>query len=72
MLYHLVMEDTLNKVTSMEEKITLSINLLEIAKAYCEFNREKSDEISSLFSILEIILVEQKKLISDVENLLVG
>lgn len=71
-MYYTDMENTLNKIASIEERITQNVNLLEIAKAYCEFNCDKSDEISSLFSILEIILTEQKKLVSEVEAMLVG
>lgn len=66
------MENILIKIASLEEKMTQSVNLLEIAKTYCEFNCDKSDEISSLFSILEIILVEQKSMIGELETALAG
>ena len=52
----------MEKVVELERQLNVNIDLLEIAKAYCEFNNDKSDEISTLIPILEIILDNQKNL----------
>lgn len=50
----------MEKIVELERQLNVNIDLLEIAKAYCEFNNDKSDEISALIPILEIILDNQK------------
>jgi hypothetical protein len=50
----------MEKIIEIERQLNVNIDLLEIAKAYCEFNNDKSDEISALIPILEIILDNQK------------
>lgn len=62
----------IEKIANLEQRISQGIDLLEIAKTYCEFNCDKSDEVSTLFSILEITLQEQKKLIKDLESMIAG
>lgn len=73
-MYYLNMENILKlkTVASLEQNISRSIDLLEIAKTYCEFNCDKSDEISTLFSILEIIIEQQKNTVNSLESLLAG
>ena len=46
----------------MEEKINLTIDLLEIIKAYCDFNYDKTMEIPTIGSVVEIALKTQKEL----------
>ena len=50
------MEDLIEKISHIEEQITLNINLLEIARGYCEYNFDKACEISILnkFSFIKI------------------
>ena len=55
----------------MEEKINLSIDLLEIAKTYCDFNYDKSIEVPTLGSLLEIVLELQKELAKEYDNSLI-
>lgn len=52
----------------MEEKINLCINLLEIAKTYCDFNYDKTAEVPIIGSLLEIILNIQKELADDYDK----
>ena len=56
------MESFAEKISHIEKQITTNIDLLEIAKGYCEYNFDKSSEISALGAILSIILEEQKEL----------
>lgn len=73
-MYYLIMENILNikTIASLEEQLSRNTDLLEIAKTYCEFNCAKSDEISTLFSILELIVEEHKNTITSLETLLAG
>ena len=52
----------MEKIISIEEKVVNNINLLEIAKSYCEFNYEKADEIITLSFLLNTILNNQKEI----------
>lgn len=63
------MENILNKFSKIEEKITLSMDLLEVAKGYCEYNFDKGQEVVALNSILEIILKNQKELSDQLDEL---
>ena len=62
----------IENIVSIEDRLAKSIDLLEIAKTYCEFNCAKSDEISTLFSILELILEQQRETINHMDALLAG
>ncbi len=64
------MEKILEKVTSIEEKIMLSIDLLEIAKKYCESNFDKGNEIVSVGSLLGVVLKEQREIVDNVDNII--
>ena len=63
------MENILNKFSKIEEKITLSMDLLEVAKGYCEYNFDKGQVVVALNSILEIILKNQKELADQLDEL---
>ena len=52
----------------MEEKINLCIDLLEVAKTYCEFNYDKSSELSSVGSLISIILDLEKELANEYDE----
>lgn len=58
----------MEKIITLEEKINLGIDLLEVVKTYCEFNYDKSEAISAINSVLKIVLETQK----EVANLLDG
>ena len=57
----------MEKIVEIERQLDVNTDLLEIAKAYCEFNNDKSDEVSALISILDIILDNQKKVKSSLD-----
>ena len=63
------MENILKKTMLIEEKITLSLDLLEVAKGYCEKNFDKGKEVVALSSILQVILDVQRDLIDTLEGL---
>ena len=73
-MYYLIMENILKikTIASLEEQLSRNVDLLEIAKTYCEFNCAKSDEISTLFSILELIIEQQKNSVNNLEAMLAG
>ena len=50
----------MEKILKLEERVYTNMDLLEIAKTYCEFNYDKSKEISVLNSIIDIIIENQK------------
>ena len=54
-------------IIKLEQRINTNIDLLEIAKDYCEFNQDKSCA-SSLLSLIEVVLTNQKKLISEFDK----
>lgn len=64
------MEKMLTTITQIEEKITLSIDLLEIAKDYCEFNFDKGQEVVAIGTILKVVLEEQKELADKIDDLM--
>ena len=59
----------LENIGSIENKIFSSLNLLELAKTYCEHNYDKADEILVLNSVLEIVLNNQKEVIREFDSL---
>lgn len=54
-----------------EQKININIDLLEIAKDYCEFNNDRGMSTSSLISLIEIMLQNQKTLIADFDKVMI-
>ncbi len=64
------MENSLEILNSLEEKIISSIDLLEIAKNYCEYNFDKSQEISAMGTLLNIVLNEQRQLANCIDELM--
>ncbi|MCM1340094.1 MAG: hypothetical protein NC191_10525 [Muribaculaceae bacterium] len=60
----------MEEITNLEQKLNTGLDLLEIAKIYCEFNYDKSDELSALNSVLEIIIQIQKSATSSLDKLL--
>ena len=64
------MEDLIEKISHIEEQITLNIDLLEIARDYCEYNYDKASEISTLGTIINIILTGQQSLARSFDGIL--
>lgn len=54
---------------NIERKVNFNIHLLKVAKDFCEFNFDKANEISTLFTILEIALAKQKEIASNFDNI---
>lgn len=68
-LYYINMENILNNITFLEEKVTLSLDLLEIAKGYCEHNYDKGPEVVAVGSIMDVIAKVQKDIADDIDKL---
>lgn len=62
---------TLEKITELEQKITSNVDLLEVAKVYCDFNYDKSDEVSTIGAVLEIALENQKEIAKNLDSIIV-
>ncbi len=59
-----------DNILKLEQKITFGIGLLEVAKTYCDFNYEKSQEFTALSSVLEVLLNNQKELAANLDGML--
>lgn len=69
LLYFICMKNMLDTLSTIEEKVTLCIDLLEIAKNYCESNFDKGQELSAVGTILKVVLDEQKSLADSLDEL---
>ena len=58
----------IKKLTELEEQLNVSRDLMEVAYSYCISNVEKSDEMSTLSSILDLILKSHKDLSQKLEE----
>ncbi len=65
----MVMENILKKSMLIEEKITLSLDLLEVAKGYCEYNFDKGQEVVALGSVLDVLVDVQKDIAGYLDEL---
>ena len=68
-LYYICMDNILKKVLLLEEKITRSIDLLEIAKDYCSANFDKGREVSAIGTILDVVLDTQLELADELDDI---
>lgn len=59
-----------DNILNLEQKITFSIGLLEVAKTFCDFHYEKSQEFISLSSVLEVLLKNQKELAANLDRMI--
>ncbi len=59
----------IEKLIEIEALIVSNINLLEITKTYCENNYDKSNEITAIGAIINIILDKQKLLIKALDGI---
>ena len=59
----------MEKITEIEEKLNLTIGILDLMRAYCEVNAEQSDKIPTLIPTLDLVLDIQKTLMNDIEPL---
>lgn len=56
-------------ITEMEQKLNTCTSLLEVAKVYCEHNYDKSNEINTISSIIDVILKNQNDIIGNLDKL---
>lgn len=59
---------TMEEFAYLEEQLNINVDLLEIAKDYCEFNYDKSSSLSRLLVLLDIILANQKIIAAKLDN----
>ena len=52
----------INNTASLEDNILVNLNLIKIAKDYCEYNYENSETTTALFFLLDIIQRNQKEI----------
>ena len=64
------MENFTKKISHIEEQITLNIDLLEIAKSYCDYNFDKGTEICSVGALIGVILKEQREIADCLDTIL--
>lgn len=48
----------------IEETVLSNLDLLEVAKAYCEFNCDKSNAMVVLLSLLDVIITKQRETVT--------
>ena len=58
------------KLNEFEREINTSIDLLSVAKGYCDLNYDKSSELVAISTVIEILLNKQLKLASDFDSLM--
>ena len=58
------------KLNEFEREINTSIDLLNVAKGYCDLNYDKSSELVAISTVIEILLNKQLKLASDFDSLM--
>lgn len=63
------MEKMLEKLNTMEEKIIRTLDLMEIAKSYCEHNFDKGEEIVALSSLITVLIERQKELVDYIDDM---
>ena len=58
------------KLNEFERDINAIIDLLSVAKGYCDLNYDKSSELVAISTVIEILLSKQLKLASDFDSLM--
>ena len=59
----------MENIVNLEERLIQNMDLLEIAKSYCEHNSYKGVEISALYSVIDIILENHKALAREFDRI---
>lgn len=59
----------MDKIIELEQRLNVNVDLLEVAKSYCDLNSDKSTEMSSLSSVLDIVLKNQKDIAKNLDFL---
>ena len=63
-----MIEDEIS-ISYLEEKINSNIDLLEIAKKYCEFSYDSVDATVPLISLVEVLLKNQHDIAEKFDSL---
>ena len=58
----------MEKIIDIEEQMNINVDLLQIARDYCEYNIENSKIASPLLSLIEILLHNQKNIVADIDE----
>ncbi len=51
----------MENLTRLEQILNTNIDLLEVTHSYCESNYDKSNELTILCTVLDIIIANQKE-----------
>lgn len=62
----------MEKMKEIEEKVNIGVDLLEIAKTYCEINYDKAKELAALSSLLEVISENQRNISRAIDCAYIG
>lgn len=62
----------MEKFNELEQKLNANIDLLEVTRSYCESNYDKSNELSILHSVLEVIINNEKEAKKTLDYIVVG
>lgn len=62
----------MEKIIDIEEQMNINVDLLQIARDYCEYNIENSHATTSLMSLLEIMLQKQRNIVADFDELMLN
>ena len=60
--------ENLANLNILEQKITTNIDLIEIAKKYCEAERENSKAAGLLYTLINIIVENQYELLDIIDK----
>ena len=55
----------------MEEKLIVTLDLLEVAKRYCENDCGESKALGPLYSLFDVMLKNQRELADNIDRILV-
>ena len=62
----------MEKIIDIEEQMNANVDLLQVARDYCEYNIENSRATSSLIPLLEIMLQKQRSIVADFDELMLN
>lgn len=62
----------MENMKEIEEKVNIGVDLLEIAKSYCEVNYDKARELAALGTLLEIISENQQNISRAIDCVYIG
>lgn len=60
----------MEKIIDIEEQMNINVDLLQIARDYCEYNIENSNVTNSLMTLLDVMLQNQKNIVAHFDKLM--